>query len=146
MESRRRAPYDEIATGSGTNMPSYYIDRRAQADGSHVVHARDGRQAGCFAASDSSEYLGELLDAGQALALARLNYARVRGCACCDYARPLALQVQEAGASYVGSLHAARRLASACRSTSSTASSSSSSWLASSVAGPGDSFIPLWTS
>ncbi|MDB5859281.1 MAG: hypothetical protein JWQ76_2970, partial [Ramlibacter sp.] len=64
-------------------MPSYFIDRHAQADGTHVVHQRDKCPPDCFPAARDAEYLGELLDGFQALALARLNYARVNGCLWC---------------------------------------------------------------
>lgn len=127
-------------------MPSFYIERRAQADGSHVVHASNRCLPHCLPAAGGAEYLGELLDAQQALLLARLNYRHVQGCACCDYARGLAVEAQESRPSYVGSLRAARILAAACLSTSSTSPSSSSSWLAPSAAGPADSSIPLWIS
>ena len=64
-------------------MPSYFIDRRARADGTHVVHDRFKCPADCFPPAREAEYLGELLDAFQALALARLNYPRVNGCLWC---------------------------------------------------------------
>ena len=64
-------------------MPSYFVDRRAHADGTHVVHDRFKCPADCFPPARDAEYLGELLDAFQALALARLNYPRVNGCLWC---------------------------------------------------------------
>ena len=64
-------------------MPSYFIDRRAQADGTHVVHERAKCPPDCFPAAADAEYLGELLDGFQAMALARLNYQHVNGCLWC---------------------------------------------------------------
>ncbi|NML43462.1 hypothetical protein HHL11_06835 [Ramlibacter sp. G-1-2-2] len=127
-------------------MPSFYIDRRAQADGSHVVHARNSCPPERFPSGEAAEYLGELLDARQAMALGRLMYGHVQGCPCCDYALPVRVEAQEPRPSYVDSLRTARILAAACLSTSSTSPSSSSSWLAASAAGPADSSIPSWTS
>jgi hypothetical protein len=82
MERARRAAYDEGAQGDN-DMPSYFIDRRAQADGTHVVHDRSNCPPDCFPAARDAEYLGELLDGFQAVALARLNYAQVNGCLWC---------------------------------------------------------------
>lgn len=82
MERTQRAAYDESAQGEN-NMPSFFIDRRAQADGTHVVHERARCPPDCFPAARDAEYLGELLDGFQALALARLNYAHVNGCLWC---------------------------------------------------------------
>ena len=64
-------------------MPSYFIDRRAQADGTHVVHERAKCPPDCFPPAREAEYLGELLDGFQAIALARLNYRHVNGCLWC---------------------------------------------------------------
>ena len=82
IERAPRAAYDGGAQGE-ENMPSYFIDRRAQADGTHVVHDRMQCPADCFPPTRDAEYLGELLDAHQALAIARLNYPRVNGCLWC---------------------------------------------------------------
>lgn len=73
-------------------MPSYFIDRRAQVDGSHLVHDRSKCPPDCFPAARDAEYLGELLDGAQAIALARLNYRSVNGCLWC------ATEVHELGA------------------------------------------------
>ena len=64
-------------------MPSYFIDRRAQADGTHLVHERAKCPPDCFPAPGDAEYLGELLDGFQAVTLARLNYSHVNGCLWC---------------------------------------------------------------
>ena len=64
-------------------MPSFFIDRRAQADGTHVVHERVKCPPDCFPPAGDAEYLGELRDGFQAVALARLNYAHVNGCLWC---------------------------------------------------------------
>lgn len=62
-------------------MPSFFVDRHAQRNGDHVVHQRSLCPPDCFPAD--AEYLGELLDGGQALALAALKYPRVNGCLWC---------------------------------------------------------------
>lgn len=82
MGPARAAPYHRGARGNN-NMPSYYIDRRAQADGTHLLHERNRCPPDCFPAREDTEYLGELLDGFQALALARLNYRHVNGCLWC---------------------------------------------------------------
>ncbi|HSV83583.1 MAG TPA: hypothetical protein VLK85_30660 [Ramlibacter sp.] len=64
-------------------MPSYFVDRRAQGTGQHLVHERTRCPPGCFPAGGDAEYLGELLDSAQAMALARLKYRRVGGCRDC---------------------------------------------------------------
>jgi len=64
-------------------MPSYFIDRRAQRDGTHLVHDRTRCPPDCFPAARDAEYLGELLDGAQAIQLARLNYRDVNGCLWC---------------------------------------------------------------
>ena len=43
-------------------MPSYFIDRRARANGEHVVHERSRCPPERFPAATDAEYLGELLD------------------------------------------------------------------------------------
>jgi hypothetical protein len=82
METARHAPYHRGARGEN-KMPSYYISRRPQADGTHVLHERDKCPPDCFPAKEDAEYLGELLDGFQAIALARLNYRHVNGCLWC---------------------------------------------------------------
>jgi hypothetical protein len=64
-------------------MPSYFIDRRARANGEHVLHERSRCPPGCFPAARHAEYLGELLDGPQALSLARVKYPHVNGCLWC---------------------------------------------------------------
>ena len=64
-------------------MASYFVARRAGADGIHPVHDRSRCPPHCFPAH-ASEYLGEFGDATQAVAVARLRYAHAYGCSCCD--------------------------------------------------------------
>lgn len=64
-------------------MPSFFIDRRAQRNGDHLVHERSKCPPHSFPAASDAEYLGELLDADQAVTLARLKYAHVNGCLYC---------------------------------------------------------------
>lgn len=64
-------------------MASYFVACRTQADGAHAVHDRSRCPPGCFPAGEASEYLGEFGEVAQALAVARLRYARARGCSCC---------------------------------------------------------------
>ena len=63
-------------------MASYFIATHAQGDGAHAVHDRSRCPPGAFP-RHAAEYLGEYLDVGQAIAVARLRYARVGACACC---------------------------------------------------------------
>lgn len=65
-------------------MASYFVACHAQPDGSHAVHDRSRCPPGRFPAEPASEYLGEFLAPSQAFAVARLRYAQVRGCSCCD--------------------------------------------------------------
>ena len=64
-------------------MPSFFVDRRRQPNGEHLLHERSQCPPDCFPRSSDAEYLGELLDAAQALRLARLKYPRVNGCLWC---------------------------------------------------------------
>jgi hypothetical protein len=73
-------------------MASYFVAREPQADGAHPVHDRSRCPPRCFPREAASEYLGEFLDAQQALAVARLRYRQARDCPC---AFPLAAQVQD---------------------------------------------------
>jgi hypothetical protein len=82
-------------------MPSFFVDRRAQPDGAHMVHARDACPPASFPRPHDAQYLGELLDAQQALVLARVIYARVAGCIRC--AARGAEEAQASTASYVSS-------------------------------------------
>jgi len=47
------------------------------------VHDRSLCPPACFLATPAMEYLGELLDPGQAVAVARLRYAHARACPAC---------------------------------------------------------------
>lgn len=62
-------------------MSSYFV--ASAAHGQIAVHDRSRCQPGAFRLDATAEYLGEFLDATQALAVARLRYSHVRGCACC---------------------------------------------------------------
>ena len=64
-------------------MASYFVANRTQADGGHAVHDRSRCPPGCFPADGASEYLGEFNEPAQALAVARLRYARAHSCTCC---------------------------------------------------------------
>ena len=80
-------------------MPSFFVDRRAQPDGAHMVHARDACPPASFPCPRDAHYLGELLDAQQALVLARVIYGRVGGCIRC--AACAAEEAQASTVSYV---------------------------------------------
>ena len=69
-------------------MASYFVATHSHADGTHAVHDRGRCPPGTFPARGGAEYLGEFLEAGQALAVARLRYPGVRGCACCGTGEP----------------------------------------------------------
>lgn len=64
-------------------MASYFVERRAQANGDHAVHDRSRCPPACFPARGDAEYLGEFFDARQALAVANLRYPQVNGCPLC---------------------------------------------------------------
>jgi AhpD family alkylhydroperoxidase len=64
-------------------MGSYFVDLRPHANGAHLVHDRTRCPPDCFPAPVHAEYLGELLDGGQAVVLARVRYANVNGCLWC---------------------------------------------------------------
>jgi hypothetical protein len=51
------------------------------------VHDRSRCPPECFLGETAAEYLGEFLDAGQAVAVARLRYSHARGCAACEPVR-----------------------------------------------------------
>jgi hypothetical protein len=72
-------------------MPSYYVACHAQPDGIHAVHDRSRCPPGCFPGERASEYLGEFMEAAQALVVARVRYPHARGCPCCDPASVQAL-------------------------------------------------------
>ena len=63
-------------------MASYFVATQALVDGAHAVHERSCCPPGAFP-RDAAEYLGDFLDAGQALAVARVRYVHVAPCACC---------------------------------------------------------------
>lgn len=64
-------------------MSSYFVDPLANASGSHHVHDRSRCPPSCFAPAAPAEYLGDFLDTGQAMCVARLRYRHVLGCAWC---------------------------------------------------------------
>lgn len=63
-------------------MSSYFVANAAH--GEIAVHDRNRCQPGTFRFDATAEYLGEFLEAAQAIAVARLRYAHARGCPCCD--------------------------------------------------------------
>jgi hypothetical protein len=75
-------------------MPSFFIDLRSQATGETVLHERSKCRPDRFPPPRDAEYLGELLDEGQALSLARLVFPHVKACPCCTPAaqQPTAVQ------------------------------------------------------
>ncbi len=64
-------------------MGSYFVDRRAQGNGEHLVHERERCPPDCFPKPGRAEYLGELLDGAQAIVVASLKYGCVNGCLWC---------------------------------------------------------------
>jgi len=68
-------------------MASYFVAQAAPPLEHAAVHDRSRCPPECFLYDAVPEYLGEFLDAAQALAVARLRYAHVRGCAACEPAR-----------------------------------------------------------
>jgi hypothetical protein len=67
-------------------MASYFVARHAQPDGFHAVHDRSSCPPGCFPGERASEYLGEFMEAEQAVTVARVRYPHARGCPCCGQA------------------------------------------------------------
>lgn len=65
-------------------MDSYFVARAQGKDGCNAVHERSRCPPACFRAPGASEYLGDFLDAGQALLVARLRYVNACACAHCD--------------------------------------------------------------
>lgn len=61
-------------------MASYFVACATQADGRHAVHDPSRCPGACLCAGSPAEYLGEFLDVGQALAVARLRYPRAARC------------------------------------------------------------------
>lgn len=64
-------------------MASFFVARRAQPDGIHAVHDRSRCPPACFPRF-ATEYLGEFGSTAQAVVVARVRYARARGCTCCE--------------------------------------------------------------
>lgn len=62
-------------------MASYFVACEPSSDGSHAVHDRTHCPPACFPAAGATEYLGEFVDARQAVAVARLRYACAARCA-----------------------------------------------------------------
>mgnify|MGYP001627206840 CR=1 FL=1 len=63
-------------------MASYFVARHAVQPGRHAVHDRSRCPPASFPAV-APEYLGEFIDAQQAVAVARLRYAHAHRCRCC---------------------------------------------------------------
>lgn len=68
-------------------MASYFVAYHAAAAADVAVHDRSRCPPQCFLGDATTEYLGEFLDAVQALAVARLRYVHARGCCACEPAR-----------------------------------------------------------
>jgi hypothetical protein len=68
-------------------MASYFVAHHAPPAEQVAVHDRSRCPPHCFLGGATTEYLGEFLDAGQAVAVARLRYAHARGCAECEPVR-----------------------------------------------------------
>ena len=70
-------------------MASYFVARHAQPDGAHAVHDRSRCPPACFLGEPATEYLGEFMEAAQAVTVARVRYPHARGCACCGHANAM---------------------------------------------------------
>ncbi|HET8745988.1 MAG TPA: hypothetical protein VFM98_10305 [Ramlibacter sp.] len=68
-------------------MASYFVAYDASPVGEVAVHDRTRCPPGCFLGEALTEYLGEFLEATQAVAVARLRYGHARGCPACEPAR-----------------------------------------------------------
>jgi len=68
-------------------MASYFVAYHAAATAEVAVHDRSRCPPQCFLGGATTEYLGEFLDALQAVTVARLRYAHARGCTECQPAR-----------------------------------------------------------
>ncbi|RYZ06050.1 MAG: hypothetical protein EOO24_11990 [Comamonadaceae bacterium] len=68
------------------HMASYYVEQGANFQDDHPVHDRSRCPPSCFAPERHPAYLGEFLDAGQAVCVARVMYVHAHGCACCGEA------------------------------------------------------------
>jgi hypothetical protein len=69
-------------------MASYFVACHAPPDGIHAVHDRDLCPPACFPYDGATEYLGEYIDAMQAVSVARLRYPHAAGCSCCAQPAP----------------------------------------------------------
>ena len=69
-------------------MASYFVACEPQADGAYPVHDRSRCPPRCFPRTGATEYLGEFLDAQQALAVARLRYRSAQDCPCASATLP----------------------------------------------------------
>lgn len=65
-------------------MANYFVACDATTGADPCVHERSLCPPACFSAASRTEYLGDFLDAGQALVVARLRYASAACCAHCD--------------------------------------------------------------
>ena len=65
-------------------MASYFVASTPSPDGVHAIHDRSRCPPTTFPRDGAIEYLGEFLHPAQAMAVARLRYPRVHGCACCE--------------------------------------------------------------
>ena len=72
-------------------MNSYFVACHTPPFGEVAVHDRTRCPPGCFLHQGTTEYLGDFLDAEQAVAVARLRYAHARGCRQWEAARTAAL-------------------------------------------------------
>jgi len=72
-------------------MASYFVARPAQPDGVHAVHDRSRCPPASLPGEPAMEYLGEFMEAAQALVVARVRYPHARGCACCGRANAVGL-------------------------------------------------------
>ena len=60
-------------------MPNYYVNRRAQSNGEHEVHAES-----CVFLPTDLVYLGNFAGCEEAVRRAREQFRRVNGCAECS--------------------------------------------------------------
>jgi hypothetical protein len=63
-------------------MASYFVARHAPGEPAAAIHDRSRCPPGAFPFA-GAEYLGEFLDASQALTVARVRYRHIASCACC---------------------------------------------------------------
>lgn len=82
-------------------MASYFVAHPASR-GVPAVHDRTRCPPGAFP-QDGAEYLGEFIDAAQALAVARLRYPQAARCSCCTPAPVAALRPEKTALSTSGS-------------------------------------------